>query len=49
MDHFDFISAFKNKLNEHKIAPRDFIPYNKRVIGMGGMLDSSRFKYFIYK
>lgn len=37
------------KLNEHKIAPRDFIPYNKRVIGMGGMLDSSRFKYFIYK
>ena len=24
-------------------------PYCKRVIGMGGMLDSSRFRYYIYK
>ena len=36
-------------LHEGELAHKDFIDYDKRVIGMGGMLDSSRFKYFIYK
>jgi len=35
-------------LHEGELASKDFIDYDKRVIGMGGMLDSSRFKYFIY-
>lgn len=35
-------------LHEGEMASKDFIDYDKRVIGMGGMLDTSRFKYFIY-
>jgi malate dehydrogenase len=35
-------------LHEGELASKDFIDYDKRVIGMGGMLDTSRFKYFIY-
>jgi len=35
------------KLHEGELASEGFIDYNKRVIGMGGMLDSARFCYSI--
>jgi len=44
-----YVLKILEHLHKDEIPRVDSLSYDKRVIGMGGMLDSSRFKYFICK